>query len=177
MSQPTVRWDEWPRVVTLRHPGGQINIDLFLGPDGARRPAFGYAKYPSPSDGIADVIWLELSGAFRQGLEVLSANYVVHQVDPDANCSGDLTAYGHPETANPWPRLPSDTSVGPSTERSGLLLLADMHTEIGFSGGPVLNQEERLAGMLIGSDDAGQAQIVAIDTLHNLISGRLTGSD
>lgn len=176
MSHPTPRWEDWPRRIILRHPGGQVTVDLFLGADGSRVPVFGYAKYPAPSEGMADVIWLKLAGPFAEALPVLTYSYVVHSVDPCVEVDGILTAYGYPASAVPWPRIPADTCAGAAAERTGLMLLANLRSEVGYSGGPVLTESGALAGMLIGSNDAGAAQIVPADTLHSSITGRLRGS-
>jgi S1-C subfamily serine protease len=52
---------------------------------------------------------------------------------------------------------------------NGLVFEATMRVEPGFSGGPVVDRDNNLAGMAIGSNDSDEAQIVPVQVIELLV--------
>ena len=75
-----------------------------------------------------------------------------------------LVGYGYPDVADKWP---PQTQLTKGKAIDGTVL-AKMFTQKGFSGGPVIANGGRLAGMILGSDDDDRAVIMQAAALSEL---------
>ena len=93
------------------------------------------------SSGAFDVIELDASGGLPAAGET-------------------VTCAGFPTRAT-WPYEKAEVRGGPFVRTSDGHLQADFVPEIGFSGGPVLNSEACMAGIVLGSDRGYDQEVAA----------------
>ncbi|TDC35540.1 trypsin-like peptidase domain-containing protein [Kribbella albertanoniae] len=139
-------------------------MPLFLGTGGRREPAFAFIE--GEGRRLADMMGF-VGPQFASVTVKLMERYEVADLGDVVGSNGggglELVCHGYPDLGGgaKWPYAPPSVVNGQFTgiNQSGPMIEADMATEKGFSGGPVLMEDGSLAGMLIGDTD-GKARIV-----------------
>lgn len=175
------RWDEWQSPVLLNvGPQEYLKVDLFtVDTFGARRPVFIHTSV-LPNGKIGDVMAVLITPSdgvsnANSAHPLLSVYDAVPWRSWPPAVGEHVTAHGYPDRGDSWPPAQSITEAGSVLRFEPGMIRAELDSESGFSGGPVVDEGGALVGMLIGSagDEEDAAAIVSELTIRELLSGLL----
>ena len=155
-TQPTLNFNNWPRNFDIRVGGQWVNLPFFSNGD----PAFTY-RVREEDGRMADMISPTLPADV---LQVLQREFKVFNLDKAFTCTPGqkLVAYGYPDVGEKeWPPV-MQRSKGKAIDD---LVHANIPTQLGFSGGPVVAHGANLAGMLLGTNDNKQTVVMKASVL------------
>lgn len=167
--QPTKRWSDWSRWMSLRTPEGDVHVDLFSdGEDGTLQPEFGFRSKYEDENRLQDIMWMSLTGRRKILRGILSRHFTRFSLDVEGDRDSSITAYGFPMYVDRWPEL--KVVSGKLLRLDGMKYMADIDIVDGFSGGPVLDHLHNLVGVAVGrTDDESEAIIGPRELLRDYI--------
>ena len=154
---PQANWSEWPEAIYAHREGRlPLPFELFrTKSDGLRRPAFAFLPHDS---GIADFIALPVPTSFfgdeghLSHVERLSLDGAVTPA-----VGTGVRAIGFPTGGGGWPVYPAKEQLAKVVEVSAELVKFSVASLPGLSGGPLVDEQDRLAGLVIGNNGFGRA--------------------
>lgn len=150
-DQPTAMWDDWARSIHLHLSTTTLSLELFRqSPLGVSVPLFGYAR-PAKGPFLHDTLWLPLE---PEHAAVLAADFPSFAIREYFSISGGLTAFGYPTSGTVFPPTPTPSCVGAAVRFNGNVLETTLPVVQGYSGGPVLDSDQQLVGITIGTSGA-----------------------
>lgn len=153
---PQANWGEWPETIHAhRRDRLPVPLDLFHYEGGVRRPNFAFLQHDT---GIADFIALPVSvdhfgsgGLLDDVLRLSLANSAPLVVGTA------VRAMGFPTGSPNWPRYPACEQEADVIAVSSELIEFSAQSLPGLSGGPLVDADGRLAGLVIGNNGSGRA--------------------
>jgi hypothetical protein len=136
------RWQDWPDEIGAR-VGQEIAINLF---DSQRRPLF---AFKTDGEQVADIVAFDLS-LLAQELKFANALAFDLSAPWSVEVGDRITALGFPTDFDNWPQPVAVTKHFETVRLSPGIIEHVPSAGNGMSGGPVINSQKSLVGLVIG---------------------------
>ncbi|MGY3129110.1 hypothetical protein ACVWW9_002639 [Agrococcus sp. UYP33] len=172
---PTDDWSMWDRQLRALLPNGDtVDFDLFEDSTEGTEPRFRYYltdTRDSESRRILDIIGFN-DVAFPSQLDVLSryfGRFALPFPNSRVAAAGErLLGVGYPREAQMWPTRPAFQREMRAVDRQYGYLFLDASGEEGMSGGPLLYDDGRIAGLIVGEASDGRPTAIAAEAFPYL---------
>lgn len=162
-NPPHHDWEAWRTDLEIHDSRKTLSLPLFEETEGgAPVPKFGFS-YTTPAGArLHDLIHIDLTRLATEDQILLRSRYQVFETAVGIPGTGaGVTCFGYPDVGEYWPASEPSSVCGTVLATEGPGILMDMDSATGYSGGPVLDNDNRLVGMKIGFKSGDKPPTVA----------------
>lgn len=169
------KWDKWPDTLNLHFRlGHSLSAPLFReSAFGVKQPLFGYNYSKDDTNQLYDVLWNPLLSLSPEIQAALPVEHHIFDIDiPRRPDNGEaIHCIGYPDTGVRFP-TPEPSVVDGKVIKADLgFHLAEIEATSGYSGGPAVDDQNRLLGLTMGFTPAPDAKtgILSAEAMAHMI--------